>query len=412
MQAANGPGAGQASRPMPALAGGEPCRTVLFSRARSGFDEVGPAWSGLAARTRQLRFFQHPDWYRALFDAGLADPDEFVFVTCRDRGQDVAVLPLHLRTQPLMGWPVRSLGLFEHPHITLAGGLFGDGQDGTHWLPEVAQALHGHAGLPWDMLQLNRVPERATALGAAAAGQDDPASAGHDVSPQGLSAYVDTQDEAAAFEPVSNSFKRELRRRTRKAEETAPLQYQVHADPAGLGAALDRVLALEASGWKGAAGQGTAIMLDPALRSFYHALAQRFGQRGECFVALLRHGEADVAGQVGLRVNGTVNLLKIAYHEAHSCIAPGNLIMERTIRWCCTQPDVREMSFVTNPPWAHLWKPRHERVSGHRVFNHSLRGRLLQWGLRAKRWNDRRREAQQTVAAVPGQAGSEDLVAG
>jgi CelD/BcsL family acetyltransferase involved in cellulose biosynthesis len=366
---------------------GQPRESVQLSRARGGFDEVAAAWAELATRTRQLRFFQHPDWYRGWFEAGLADPDEFMFVTCRQDGQLVAVLPLQASQPLMMGVPVRTLGFFEHPHATLAGALFADGHDGERWLPLVREALGRQAGLPWDVLRLDRVPERSPAL--AGAGE----AALYDVAVHGLSAYLDTRDEDAALGPVSKSFKRELRRRQRKAEETAPLHYEVHTDPAALAPALERMLALEASGWKGSAGQGTAILLDPGLRRFYHAVVQAFGRRGEAFVAVLRHGEADVAAQVGLRVNGTLNLLKIAYHEAHCAIAPGNLIMERTIHWCCAQPDVSELSLVTDPPWGHLWKPRHERVLTHRWFHPTLRGRALHLGLRAKQWHDRRRAA-------------------
>jgi CelD/BcsL family acetyltransferase involved in cellulose biosynthesis len=375
---------------------GVAARTVQFSRARAGFDGIAAEWAALAARTRQMRFFQHPDWYGAWFSAGLADPDDFVFVTCREAGQLAAVLPLHAGSRPMMGLPVRTLGFFEHPHATLAGALFGDGQEAAQWLPQVLQALHRQPGLSWDILRLDRVPERACALPPGTPGL-------HDTSAHGLSAYLDTRGEEAALGPVSKSFKRELRRRTRIAEETAPLQHQVHSDAATLEAALDRVLAIEASGWKGVAGEGTAIMLDPALRRFYHALAQAFGRRGECAIIVLKHGEADVAGQIGLLVNGTLNLLKIAYHEAHCAIAPGNLVMERTIRWCCAQPGVQELSMVTNPPWGHLWKPQHERVLTHRFFNPTARGRLLQLALRAKQWNDRRRAAHepQAPAAAP-----------
>lgn len=375
--------------------------SVKFARAMAGFEETSAAWEALAGRARDLRFFQHPDWYRALFGAALANPDEFVFVTCHEGPQVSGVLPLRLGTTHTLGLPVRTLSLVEHPHASLSGGLFTDNPAGERLMPGILDALQAQAVLPWDVLRLDKVPERSALSGCAPGSAKVPG----DSAMQGASAYLDTRSEEAAFGPVSNSFKRELRRRSRKAEEVASLRHEVHTHPQDLDAALTRWLAIEASGWK--AAEGTAIMQDARLVAFYRTLARHFGARGECVIFILRHGDVDVAGQFGLLVNGTLNLLKIAYHEAHSAYAPGNLIMERTLRWCCAQPQVNELSFVTNPPWGHLWKPQHERVFMHRFFNPSPKGRLLHLALRAKQWNERRRAARATpqVPVVAGDGG-------
>lgn len=375
--------------------------SVKFARALAGFEETSAAWEALAGRARDLRFFQHPDWYRALFGATLANPDEFVFVTCHEGSQATGVLPLRMGTTHALGLPVRTLSLVEHAHASLSGGLFVDNPAGERLMPGILDALQTQAVLPWDVLRLDKVPERSALSGCAQGSAKVPG----DSAVQGASAYLDTRSEEAAFGPVSNSFKRELRRRSRKAEEVASLRHEVHTHAQDLDAALTRWLAIEASGWK--AAEGSAIMQDARLVAFYRTLARHFGARGECFIFILKHGEVDVAGQFGLLVNGTLNLLKIAYHEAHSAYAPGNLIMERTLRWCCAQPQVNELSFVTNPPWGHLWKPQHERVFMHRFFNPSPKGRLLHLALRAKQWNERRRAARATpqVPVVAGDGG-------
>lgn len=368
--------------------------SIQLARGRAGFEQIEPAWAALASAAPTLRFFQHPSWYRAMFEAGLVDAEEFVFVTRHAGGAaPAAVLPLQRGLSHVLGLPVRTLGLVDHPHVSLNAGLFADAATLDHWMPQLVQALHQQRELPWDLLRLDKVPERCLS------------TLPPDCSAQGASAYIDTRDEEAAFGPVSNSFKRELRRRTRKAEEVATLTHEVHQDPATLDAAITRWLAVEAASWKGA--EGTAIQQDPRLVAFYRTLAREFGARGECVVFILRHGEHDVAAQFGLRVQRTLNLLKIGYHEAHAAYAPGNLIMERTLRWCCMQPQVDELSFVTNPPWGHLWKPRHERVVALRQFNPTPKGRLLQWALRAKHWHERRRAGRAlplapAVAEAPG----------
>ncbi len=73
----------------------------------------------------------------------------------------------------------------------------------------------------------------------------------------------------------------------------------------------------------------------------------------------------------------TMNLVKIAYLEEESDIAPGHLIMREAIEAACADPGIDRLSFVSSPSWAHLWKPLQEPVRQHLIFRDSLRGWLL-----------------------------------
>jgi CelD/BcsL family acetyltransferase involved in cellulose biosynthesis len=205
------------------------------------------------------------------------------------------------------------------------------------------------------------------------------------VSDTGASAYLLTDSETAALGAVSRSFRHNLRRLARRAEASAPLRLDICRTPEALAPALDRFLALEASGWKGKGGRGSAIAEHPRLTAFYRALADAFGARGECVIALLHHGGRPVAAHFGLIAAGRYNILKIAYSEADAAIAPGNLLMERVISWCCEQRDIGELSFVTGPAWCERWKPHFDPVRTYRLFAPTLAGRLLQGALRVKR---------------------------
>jgi hypothetical protein len=112
----------------------------------------------------------------------------------------------------------------------------------------------------------------------------------------------------------------------------------------------------------------------------------RFGAWGECAVDLLWLGDRVIAAQFCLLAGGTLSVLKTAYREEHSALAPGNLVMERALRWCCENEGVNELSFVTDPVWGHLWKPRREDVWVHRVFRPGAKGHVLEAALRLKRW--------------------------
>jgi CelD/BcsL family acetyltransferase involved in cellulose biosynthesis len=262
----------------------------------------------------------------------------------------------------------------------------------------------------WDVLLLDKVPQRSASYRLLSA--EPPSRVVSDIT--GSSAYLPTESEDTALGAVSSSFKRNLRRLAKRAEETAPLRYKVCDTLPELDQAFPQFLDVEASGWKGTCGTCTAIAQDTSVVSFYRELMKRFGARGQCIITQLIHGDNVVASQFGLLVDGTLNILKIGYREDHAWFAPGNLVMERTIRWCCAHPDVHELSFVTCPPWGHLWKPQEELVASFRIFNPTLKGRLLHGGLHTKRrydqWrraNTSERGAGSSPAAAPEEPGAD-----
>jgi len=359
-----------------------PNRKIVPLHGRNGFEQLTIRWNQLISRLAHMRFYQHPDWYRALFDSALADPDEFLFLTVYDGPDLVGIFPFHIGNVCMLGTTIHTIGLCNHPHMVLADCVIDDSRECTRLIAELARWLHEARPVAWDVLLLDKIPQRSAFYHALCA---EPV---HPLVPNvtGSSAHVSTESEEAALGPVSGSFKRNLRRLAKRAEETAPLRYEVCHTLPELDLAFRQFLRVEASGWKGACGIGTAIAQDETLVSFYRELMQRFGARGQCIINRLIYGDEVVASQFGLLVGGALNILKIGYSEDHGWFAPGNLAMERTIRWCCARPDVYELSFVTCPSWSHLWKARQETVASFRIFNPSVKGLLLRTGLQTKRW--------------------------
>ena len=368
-------------------------------RGRIGFEQLATRWDQLILRMAQVRFFQHPDWYRALFDSALANPDKFLFVTVSDGPDLVALFPLQIENLRKLGATINTIGLCNHPHMVLADCIIDDSRESTRLISSLVRWLHETRPVAWDVMLLDKVPQRSAfyrLLSAEPASQTVPYVIGS-------SAHMPTESEDAALGPVSRSFKRNLRRLAKRAEQAAPLRYEVYDTLPELDHAFPQFIEVEASGWKGARGIGTALVQDTNLVRFYHGLMQRFGARGQCMINQLNHGDKVVASQFGLLVGGTYNILKIGYSEDHAWFAPGNLAMERTIRWCCARPDVHELSFVTCPSWSHLWKPRQETVANFRIFSPTMKGRLLRGGLHTKRWYDkwRRRTSAPERGADP-----------
>ncbi len=145
------------------------------------------------------------------------------------------------------------------------------------------------------------------------------------------------------------------------------------------GTALDQAFAaflrLEASGWKGGGGRGSAIMLHPNLILFYQDLMKQFAADKRCLICLLKLDDKVIAAQFCVIAGRTLYLLKTAYDEAFGKIAPGSQLLHETLKYCCASKSLARLSLVTGPVWAaSRWNPGVRDVWKAYVFNSTLVG--------------------------------------
>lgn len=88
--------------------------------------------------------------------------------------------------------------------------------------------------------------------------------------------------------------------------------------------ALERLLTLEAAGWKGKAG--TAIASTPADAAYFRTLADRFAENDGLQIDALTLDGAPIAMGLLVESAGTRHFLKIAYDETHSRHSPGRAL--------------------------------------------------------------------------------------
>jgi CelD/BcsL family acetyltransferase involved in cellulose biosynthesis len=204
---------------------------------------------------------------------------------------------------------------------------------------------------------------------------------------------------------VSGKLRRDLRRRGNKLRQLGPVEFEVSFRGPGVVQAYERFLAVEASGWKGAEGAGTAIALHPRYVDLYRGLLERFAPMGGVEISELRVGGRCVAAQLALIVDGVWYLLKTGYDESLAAMAPGNLLFEKTLERLSADARVSEMNLVSDATWHQTWSPQRQRVSTHFVANRTLRGLATVALLRLKeRVSDRRTPA----AAVDAMAARAD----
>ena len=371
-------------------------------QGRAGLDAIAGEWEAMTRACEwRVRFFHQPYWYRAFFDARSGDDQSVWFVTARRGNALFAVFPLQYQDYRLGALRPRLLGTIEDDQLQLSDFVFEQVPGNENLLTQLVRWLRsGDCKLHWHALRLRKVPDDGSLAYAARAHRPfETLALAHDGS-----CWIDVANGyEAATDPISDTFKRDFRRLTRRAEQTRPLRTQTCTLPQELDEAFRHFLDIEASGWKGDAGISGAILCQPQLLSFYQSVVREFGQRGECVINLLWYGDQPVAGQLCVREKRVLNILKIGFREEHANFAPGILLLDRIIRQSCEAPELDLLHFVNEPRWAKKFRPRRMDVWSYVIANTNPIGWLVLGGVWFKRFAARmtRNDERNYMASRP-----------
>ncbi len=181
-----------------------------------------------------------------------------------------------------------------------------------------------------------------------------------------------------------------VRRGEKRLREHGALVLEEHRGGAGLDAAFDEFLAVEASGWKGA--DGTAIAVEPGLRERYLRLAREAAARDQFRLYLLRLGPTVIAGDYGILFEDTYFMLKTGYAQALAKASPGNVLHQRVLARLWSSGTVRTYDFMLgdhHADYKRQWANDVRRYATIRLFHpRSVRGRLLARLVRLKHARD------------------------
>ena len=167
-------------------------------------------------------------------------------------------------------------------------------------------------------------------------------------------------DRARYIEQVVSGRKRkELRRQSRRMDETGAVSVGSARDPAAVAAALQDFLTLEAQGWKGR--KGTAARDDTAIRTFMQSAVAGLAAEGKVSVHHIRSGDTPAAIGIVLRSGSGAWFWKIAYDETRARFSPGVLLTLELTDALVTDPAVDYTDSCATPDHAmidHLWRER------------------------------------------------------
>lgn len=343
---------------------------VEVARGSNGLKHVEDAWMTVAAKLPRQRFFHWYCWTRSWLEALAENADDVRFFLFRDGATPVAVIPLVRELRRHLHLSTYAWCLPSHEHIPLADIVCVPGLPPGDLFRALLPALAAEGGR-WDLLELRPLLAESPLAGVA----------GRLPLPAQLrrEKTCDQIDCSEGFETIRSRFSKNFRSNLNKARNKLKKQGELSVSSLSLQPklqpAFEEFLELEASGWKGRDGAGTAIALHPELVRFYQSLIDL--TRGNVVVNRLHVDGQLIAAQFCVRDRDTLYILKLAYDESRKRLAPGNMLLERVIRRGAEQGDWRYVNLVGNPPWFQAWAPESKDVCRFRLFNRTPAGRCL-----------------------------------
>jgi hypothetical protein len=344
--------------------------SITFYQGMDGLDSLREAWNKIVSGMIRRYFFHLWEWYKCYLKCLEPDPNKILFFLFTKGETPVAIFPLQFTSIYLRGLKLRALAFPSHDHMPLCDIICH--RDALE-LP-LFQLLVQHLQKQqesWDVLYLPHLLEEACAIKAI---QQHPPSAFLSRREGGCDCIDVTGTYEAYSQRLSGKFRYNLKRTRQHLNQLPGVRFTFAQEGLDLDEGLDAFMDVEASGWKGFQGTGTAIKLQPRLVSFYRELTNVFSVSRRVAINTLHADGKCIAAQFCLLTDDIVYMLKIGYHEDYKRYAPGKHLVDLFIRRYMENCTVKSINFVAQREWHADWKPKTIDISKLYIFNTSLAG--------------------------------------
>jgi hypothetical protein len=339
--------------------------SITLFRGMEGLESLRNTWEEIVSGMDHRRFFHLWEWHHSYLACLEPDSNAMMFFLFKKRETPVAIFPLRFTKISLGGLKLRALSFPSHNHLLL-NDLICLG-DALH-LP-LYQLFSGYLrnhGESWDLIQLPHLLEDDCAIQLFNNHPPPRFMLKH----EGRCDYMETTGTYESFlSGLSKNFRRNLKRARQYLDELPGVEFTfTHSGPE-LEEKLDAFLDVEASGWKGALGSGTAIKLQPSLQCFYRTLTRIFSSRGRVSINTLTTDGKCIAAQFCILLDNTAYVLKIGYDEGYKRYAPGNLLVDLFMKRGTEDGTIESINFITDAEWHVDWQPKAYDKSTLYLFN-------------------------------------------
>ena len=98
--------------------------------------------------------------------------------------------------------------------------------------------------------------------------------------------------------------------------------------------------------------------------AYYTALVQRLAEAGWLEWCFLTGDDQTLAGQMSVRMSGSLVIWKVGYDETYRKASPGSILLEQRIKAAFESDQIDEVNWMTHYSWHEPW-----RVSRRKYFN-------------------------------------------
>lgn len=343
-------------------------------RGPEGFASIRDRWQRLIQRLDSKGFWHYYEWYESYLEHLEPEPQRLFFFVLFHAQEVVAILPFKHQRRRFKGVPLNVLELPKHAHIKLKDIVFPDAFQTDGAIQALLNGLQRQQLPSWDVIIMHDLLPDAYALKAFSKMPAARIVEPHDA--------CDSIPIGSSYDAMKESMSKQLRKSLKVSNKRAAglgvLTSSIVRHPGELEPAFQVFLDLEASGWKGPKGAGTAIRCDPKLTGFYNSLIQKYGILNKCEVSLLYLNEHPIAGTFSMLIDGTAYSLKIAYDEGQANLSPGNLLRERLMVHYAQQQSIRTLNMVSggSSPWHRRWNITSQTTYRLYLFNRSPKAQI------------------------------------
>ncbi len=343
---------------------------VQVFKGRQGLRELAPAWRALTTGLASPRFFHLVEWHQCNIDFLEPDPESVLYCAFFDGTEPVAILPVRKvrRTHGVMS--LHCVELLQHAHMCLTDIVVSANVRKPLSARCIVNALRKCKEIRWDILVARHVLED-SALAALDNEGRYPWSLKR---AQTASSQVPVRPYEQVLAGLSKNAVANLRKAANRLSRMGEPSYVAVTGNSGLAEAFGDFLKLEASGWKGASGTGSAIQLDSRLVNFYSCLTERLGVAGDCEIHRLQLDGTSIAAMFTVVSGGTSYALKVGYDEAFEKASPVHLLIQYMMKHYFAGGVTHTLNFVTAMDWMRAWSPANLTVENRYYFNKTALG--------------------------------------
>ncbi len=350
---------------------------VQVFKGRKGLQELAPGWQALTAGLASPRFFHLVEWHKCNLDFLEPDPDSVLYCAFFEGAQLCAILPARKIKRIYGGIRLHALELLQHDHMWLTDIVASASSKKPLSAQHIMDALRECTEIRWDILIARHVLEDSALAALDTAGRYRWSLR----RAKTACSYVPVKPYEQVLAGLSKKALANLRQAANRMSKMGEPSYAAVNGTSSLAEAFDVFLKLEASGWKGASGTGTAIKVDARLVNFYCCLTERLGVSGNCEIHLLQLDGRSIAAMFTVVSGGTAYALKVGYDEAYERASPAHLLIQYMMKNYASRGVTHTLNFVTAMDWVRPWSSASLAVESRYYFNRTALGLLGYGGL-------------------------------